>query len=74
LFIVLTSSSLVVGLARVGSSDQQIRVSSLFKMSNIDLGLPLHCLIVPGNYLHPLESEFLLQYAVDENELQLLRR
>ncbi|XP_011504357.1 PREDICTED: diphthine synthase [Ceratosolen solmsi marchali] len=71
--LTLTHSSLVVGLARIGANDQEICICSLSKMRKIDLGLPLHCLVIPGNSLHPLESEFLLQYAVDDKELQLLK-
>ncbi|XP_016840702.1 diphthine methyl ester synthase [Nasonia vitripennis] len=68
----ISSSSLAVGLARVGSDDQKIFVCSLSKMSKVDLGPPLHCLVIPGHSLHPLESEYLSQYADDKAELEKL--
>lgn len=54
----LTKESLCVGLARVGSSSQQIRTSSLDEMTNVDLGEPLHCLVIPGD-LHDLEGKMI---------------
>ncbi|TGZ67484.1 hypothetical protein CRM22_004763 [Opisthorchis felineus] len=69
----LSSDCLAIGLARIGSTDQVIAVSTLKEMgrghpaeSNIGkqtpitaaLGGPLHSLIVPSQ-LHPVEEEFL---------------
>ena len=54
----LTKDSLCVGLARVGSSSQQIRTASLNEMTNVDLGEPLHCLVIPGE-LHDLEGKMI---------------
>lgn len=68
--IALSSASLAIGLARVGSDEQQILACSLSEMSETNLGPPLHCLVIPGNALHPLESEYLLQYAMDKTALQ----
>lgn len=51
----------VVGLVRVGSPTQQIVYSSLEKMSSMDLGEPLHSLIIPGD-IQPLEGEYLNQF------------
>nr|XP_012139102.1 PREDICTED: diphthine synthase isoform X2 [Megachile rotundata] len=65
----IDKSSAVVGLARVGWDDQRILVCSLEKMSSADLGPPLHCLVVPAPTLHPLESEFLTMYTLDEESL-----
>ncbi|XP_033216917.1 diphthine methyl ester synthase [Belonocnema kinseyi] len=61
--LAFTEGSLAVGLARVGSEDQRILASSLSEMRNADLGPPLHCLVIPGETLHPLESEYLVQFA-----------
>lgn len=60
--------SLAIGLARVGSEDQKILACNLFEMRNVELGPPLHCLVIPGEKLHPLEAEFLDQFLMkDEN-------
>jgi len=69
---ILTSSNLAIGLARVGSDSQQIVACSLAKMSKTDLGTPLHCLVIPGKALHPLEVDYLLQFAADEDEVKQL--
>ncbi|KAH8242630.1 hypothetical protein KR032_000677 [Drosophila birchii] len=60
---VLNEQSLCVGLARVGQESQQIAVSTLLEMRSTDLGGPLHSLIIPAKEMHPLEVEFLQQYA-----------
>jgi len=54
----LNANSLCVGLARVGSDSQIIRTCSIKEMAQVDLGEPLHSLVIPGN-LHPLEEEML---------------
>ncbi|KAK0087542.1 hypothetical protein PV325_000792 [Microctonus aethiopoides] len=64
--IALTEQSLAVGLARVGSDDQRIIVSTLTEMTTIDLGPPLHSLVIPAKQLHPLELEFLSGYSANK--------
>lgn len=54
----LTEDSLCVGLARVGSSTQQIKSGSLTAMASVDLGEPLHCLVIPGE-MHDLEEKMI---------------
>lgn len=56
-------SCLVVGLARLGNPTEQIVACSLAAMSQRDLGPPLHSLVVPAARLHPVEAEFLAQFA-----------
>lgn len=67
LFAAFDESSIIVGLARVGWEDQRIVACSLREMASIDLGPPLHCMVIPAMKLHPLESEFLVQYVLNEN-------
>lgn len=52
-----------MGLARIGSDNQQIIVCTLKEMSQSELGLPLHSLIIPAKNLHPLEIEYLNHYT-----------
>lgn len=54
----MTEDTLCVGLARLGSDDQMIRVGTLRQLVSCDLGAPLHSLIVTGR-LHPLEVDML---------------
>jgi len=68
--LAFTQQSLVVGLARVGCEDQHIVACSLQNMTHVDLGPPLHCLIIPTEKLHPLELEFLTQYALDKTQFK----
>ena len=51
-----------VGLARIGSHDQKIIFCSLKEMEKVDLGKPLHSLIIPGK-LQILEEQYLHQFA-----------
>ncbi|XP_041358832.1 diphthine methyl ester synthase-like [Gigantopelta aegis] len=62
---VLSEDSVCVGLARVGLENQKIVVATLKQMTSVDLGGPLHSLIIPGN-LHPLESDMLRHFALDD--------
>nr|XP_018900760.1 PREDICTED: diphthine methyl ester synthase [Bemisia tabaci] len=57
----LEKSVICIGVARVGSESQQIQACPLSEMANIDLGPPLHSLVIAGD-LHPLETEFLEQF------------
>ncbi|XP_051166720.1 diphthine methyl ester synthase [Leptopilina boulardi] len=59
--------SLAIGLARIGSGDQKILACSLTEMRDIELGPPLHCLVIPAEKLHPLETEFLEQFRIKGN-------
>lgn len=66
---VITESNLVVGLARVGSEDQRILACSLARMSQTDLGPPLHSLVICSRELHPLEIEFLEQFQAENKQV-----
>ena len=54
----LTENSICVAMARVGSESQKIHKCSLKEMLKVDMGPPLHSLIIVG-ILHPLEVEML---------------
>lgn len=54
----LNEQTICIGLARVGSSTQTIVKTTLIEAINVDLGAPLHSLVIPGA-LHPLEDEIL---------------
>ncbi|PSN49225.1 Diphthine methyl ester synthase [Blattella germanica] len=66
-----TEDTLCVGVARVGSDTQQIVARTLQEMKEIDLGPPLHSLVITG-HLHPLEIEYLEQFALMKEQLQQL--
>ncbi|XP_055995104.1 diphthine methyl ester synthase [Sorex fumeus] len=63
----ITEETLCVGLARVGAEDQKIASGTLKQMCTVDLGGPLHSLIITGGTMHPLEMEMLSQFSIPEN-------
>jgi len=67
-FAAYTSTTLCVGLARVGSDTQQILACTLQEMKDADLGSPLHSLVITGR-LHPLELEYLAQFSESKEKL-----
>ncbi|XP_003340511.2 diphthine methyl ester synthase isoform X2 [Monodelphis domestica] len=62
----ITEETMCVGLARVGSEEQKIAAGTLQQMATVDLGGPLHSLIITGN-LHPLEVEMLKLFPMPED-------
>lgn len=60
---IFNENSTCVGLARIGSETQSIVSCTLEQMSQVDLGAPLHTLVIPGN-LHPLETEMLQLFSL----------
>ena len=62
---VINENTLCVGMARVGRDDQLICVDTIKNMADVDMGEPLHSLIVAGK-LHPLEIDFLKLFYTNE--------
>lgn len=56
--------SLAVGVARIGSKDQNIVTGTLEQLSTADLGPPLHSLVLLGRRTHDLERAFIRDFAV----------
>ncbi|XP_014486845.1 PREDICTED: diphthine methyl ester synthase [Dinoponera quadriceps] len=69
-----TDQCLAVGLARVGCEDQRIVACSLRDMTSVNLGPPLHCLVIPAKEMHPLEIEFLRHYALEGSQFGEMTR
>ena len=57
--------SLAVGIARVGAKDQKMVTGTLKQLSEIDLGAPLHSLVLLGRRTHYLERDFIRDFAID---------
>lgn len=62
----ITENTVCVGLARVGAADQSIATGTLQQMTTVQLGGPLHSMIITGT-LHPLESEMLKLFSIDNS-------
>jgi diphthine synthase len=63
---VYTKDSLAVGAARVGATDQQLVSGTLEELCEVDLGRPLHSLVLLGSKTHDLEKEFVSDWAVNK--------
>ncbi|RMZ82613.1 hypothetical protein DV738_g1691, partial [Chaetothyriales sp. CBS 135597] len=63
---VYAEDSLAVGAARVGSEEQQVACGTLKELAEIDLGPPLHSLVLLGRKTHELEKEYIREWAVNK--------
>ena len=59
--------NLAVGVARVGARDQKMAAGTLEQLSGIDLGAPLHSLVLLGKRTHYLEREFIRDFAIKQD-------
>nr|XP_053640670.1 diphthine methyl ester synthase-like [Cherax quadricarinatus] len=57
----LTPDQLVIGMARIGTRTQQLKACTLEEMAEINLGDPLHTLVIVGE-THPMEDEYVDMY------------
>ena len=51
-------------MARIGSETQQIAAGTLQQLTSVDLGGPLHSLVIAG-HMHPMELEMLKLFAIE---------
>ncbi|KAL4778766.1 tetrapyrrole methylase [Aspergillus varians] len=58
--------SLAVGAARVGAADQKLVAGTLQELSQVDMGRPLHSLVLLGRRAHELERDYIRQFTVNE--------
>ena len=59
---ILTSGTLVCAVARVGGTDVCARAGYLHEMKKVDMGPPLHSIVIPGR-LHFMEARALVTMA-----------
>ncbi len=52
----ISEDTLAIGVARIGHDDQKLIAATLKEFLQIDMGPPLHSLVIPG-HLHILEEE-----------------
>lgn len=60
---IISNDLKVVGLARIGQSDQRIIYGKIEELIKCDFGKPLHCVIIPSK-LHDMEEEMLNLFKV----------
>ena len=63
--------SLAVAVARVGAEDQKIASGTLQQISRVDMGPPLHSLILLGSRVHDLEKDYIRGFAIDTDNFDL---
>lgn len=66
---VITSNTLVIGVARAGSPEPTVKAGYLEEVLNHDFGAPPHTLIFPGK-LHFMEAEALITLADAPEEVR----
>ncbi|MCJ1327206.1 diphthine synthase [Thelotrema lepadinum] len=71
---VYSPNSLAVTVARVGAEDQKIASGTLQQLCEVDMGPPLHSLILLGDRVHDLERDFIREFAVDVEAFDSLWR
>jgi diphthine methyl ester synthase len=62
------NDALAVGVARLGSDDQQILAGTLQELAEADLGKPLHSLVLCGKKMHEMEWEYVRGFAIDQRK------
>lgn len=62
---ICTPETMCVGLARVGRKDQLIQSGTLEEMSKMDMGAPLHTLVLCG-HMHPEEQKWIDYYRIKQ--------
>lgn len=58
--------SLAIGAARVGAPDQKLVAGTLKELAEVEMGEPLHSLVLLGKRAHDLEKDYIQQFAVNE--------
>lgn len=58
--------TLAVGAARIGAPDQKLVAGTLRELAEVDMGKPLHSMVLLGKRAHDLEKEYIEQFAVNK--------
>jgi len=63
---VYSEDSLAIGCARVGADDQTFACGTLRELCDVELGPPLHSLVLLGKRAHELERDYIRRFAVNK--------
>eukprot|EP00744_Colponema_vietnamica_P017394 GILI01024436.1.p1 GENE.GILI01024436.1~~GILI01024436.1.p1 ORF type:complete len:278 (-),score=57.82 GILI01024436.1:60-893(-) len=66
----INETSVFIGLARVGSSTQQVVAGTMDELLKVDFGEPLHSLILAGD-IHECEAEHTSLFAVNKDSIKV---
>jgi diphthine synthase len=67
---VYSSDSLAIGCARVGADDESFACGTLEELCHVDLGDPLHSLVLLGKRAHELERDYIRTFAVNQESFE----
>ena len=59
--------SLAIGAARIGAEDQKLVTGTLKQLCEVDVGKPLHSVVLLGRRTHDLEREFIREFAMKKD-------
>ena len=59
-----------IAVSRLGSPRQAMRADTLKNLVDYESGDPLHSLVILGNKVHDLETDFIVEFARDAEELR----
>ncbi|CAN6601775.1 diphthine methyl ester synthase [Trichomonascus vanleenenianus] len=59
-----------IAVSRLGSPEQKFYAGTLQEMAEYDAGEPLHSLVMLGNRVHELETDFVLEFAGDKERFK----
>ena len=68
--MVYSEDSLAIGCARVGADDQRFACGTLRELCDVDVGPPLHSLVLLGKRAHELEKDFIQKFAVNQDTFE----
>lgn len=59
-----------IGVSRLGAPTQTFHADVLGKLVDYDSGEPLHSLVILGNKIHDLETDYIVDFAPDKERLR----
>ena len=62
--LALHENTMCIAAARIGSEDQKLIAAELHQLQTIDMGPPLHSLVIAST-LHPLEQDFIKTFSIN---------
>lgn len=65
-----TGETPCIAVSRLGAPTQKFYAGTLEEMAEYDAGEPLHSLIMLGNRVHELETDFILEFASDKERFK----
>jgi diphthine synthase len=68
------NSTLAIAASQVGSSQQRLVSGTLSELKGVDVGGPLHSLVIVGKRFHPLERDFAGRWAMNSHNWEAVAK